>query len=258
MRCLHEADLHMFNCFITLTYADAYLPENGSLRKEDFQNFMKNVRREFPKDVIRYFHCGEYGEDKGRPHYHALMFGLDFFDKYEIEKSKSGSRQWMSPTLDRLWKKGRSVIGEVNFESAAYVARYVMKKVLGTSVDALELYMEKYGMVKKPEYTTMSRRPGIGGNWIKKWYKDTYPDDTVIIRGKEVKPPRFYDEYLKEVDPGMFEEVVHERKLSVNYKFSAARRLFGAPNAAIDDERLPVKDIVKQSRLRSYVRDFEL
>ena len=81
IRCVHEASLHERNCFITLTYRDECLPTNGSLDLDAFQKFMKRLRRRFGEGV-RFFHCGEYGENFGRPHYHAILFNLDFSDKY--------------------------------------------------------------------------------------------------------------------------------------------------------------------------------
>ena len=87
MRCVHEASLYEQNCFITLTYNEESLPKNRSLVKKHFQDFIRSLRDqlrylnelhdlkrgfcEYPqKDArIRYFHCGEYGEENGRPHY---------------------------------------------------------------------------------------------------------------------------------------------------------------------------------------------
>ena len=123
-RCIHEASLHEENCFITVTYDDAHLPPLGSLRLEDFQKFLKRYRKLVKKETgreFRIYYCGEYGDRLGRPHYHACIFGHDFLDK----------KHWRSPTLEKLWSLGNSEIGSVTFESAAYVARYIMKKQNG-------------------------------------------------------------------------------------------------------------------------------
>lgn len=185
VRCIHEASLYSENCFLTLTLSDAFLPAGGSLDKSLFQKFMKRLRKQFSGRRIRFFHCGEYGEQYGRPHYHACLFGFDFPDKVPWMERK-GFQVWRSPILEQLWPFGRCEIGSVTFESAAYVARYIMKKVTGPSAKAY------YGELA-PEYVTMSRRPGIGQPWLDKYMSEVYPADSVVIRGKLMKPPRFYD-----------------------------------------------------------------
>ncbi|MEY3590878.1 MAG: hypothetical protein RLZZ466_1399, partial [Bacteroidota bacterium] len=131
MRCMHEAQLHENNCFITLTYDNTHLPSDGSLHYKDFQLFIKRLRKKFGIYRIRYYMAGEYGENFGRPHFHACIFGHDFHDKKLWRRSTSGSMLYRSQDLELLWPLGYSSIGDVNFESAAYVARYIMKKVTG-------------------------------------------------------------------------------------------------------------------------------
>lgn len=186
---MHEASLYSSNCFITLTFSDAHLPALGSLDKhgpKSFQLFMKRLRKRFPHEKIRYFHCGEYGLLYGRPHYHACLFGFDFIDKVPWTIRK-GFPVWRSPTLEKLWTFGNSEIGSVTFESAAYVARYILEKVRGPGAEA-------HYAGREPEYVTMSRRPGIGAPWFEKYGKEVYPEDGVVVDGRLMKPPRFYDE----------------------------------------------------------------
>lgn len=164
VRCTHEASLSESNCFVTLTYDDEHLPWASSLYGRDVQLFLKRLRKEFSDETIRYFLCGEYGERFGRPHYHLLLFGFDFSDKV-ILGSRRGQSIWRSPCLERLWPYGRSEIGSVTFESAAYVARYVMKKqVKRDAVDEL----------REPEFIRMSLKPGVGVPWIEKFFKEVY------------------------------------------------------------------------------------
>ena len=162
VRCVHEASLHADNCFITLTFDDSHLSHTGTLITSDFQKFMKRLRKEFSGRRIRYFHCGEYGEKLGRPHHHACLFGFDFSDKV-LWSVRSNVKLYRSPTLDRIWGQGYCTIGDVNFESAAYVARYVTKKITGeVAVDHYKVGVDvSTGEVisKKPEFVTMSRRP---------------------------------------------------------------------------------------------------
>jgi len=229
---MHEAQMHEASCLLSLTYADEHLPpESLSIRKDrkgggyklvrydgptlhrpDFQNFMKRLRKRFvwqfpdhrPAQLgcvkgIRYFHCGEYGETFGRPHYHALLFGFDFPDKHFL-----GMRDeypvFRSAILEELWPYGRSEIGTVTFASAAYVARYISKK------QAFRL-----GNVA-PEYATMSLKPGIGANWFSTFGMEVYPSDRVAIRGQEMKPPRYYDK-LYEGKDGFLMEAMRAKRL---------------------------------------------
>lgn len=130
IRCMHEAQMHKQNCFITLTYDDKHLPEDHGLHYKHFQDFMKRLRKKYGAG-IRFYMCGEYGEQLGRPHFHACIFGMDFADKKLWKTTGSKSKLYRSAELEKLWTFGFSSVGDVNFESAAYVARYIMKKVTG-------------------------------------------------------------------------------------------------------------------------------
>lgn len=227
VRCLHEASLYERNCFITLTYADVHLPSDGSLDKSAFQKFMKRLRKRFPAERIRYYHCGEYGELYGRPHYHACLFNFDFPDK-ALWTMRKGLPAWRSAVLEELWPFGNSEIGSVTFESAAYVARYIMKKVLGDSADAhyRRLCLETGELMPvEPEYTTMSRRPGIGQPWLEKYMADVYPADSVLVRGKLCKPPRYYDGKYEVVDAAGARRVALKRERRRNPEEETWERL---------------------------------
>lgn len=220
MRCMHEASLYDENCFLTLTYDDAHLPENGSLAKVDFQRFMKRLRWRYRGRSIRFYHCGEYGDESGRPHYHALLFGFDFDDKVRWSV-RNGNEVWRSDALEELWPYGHSEIGTVTFESAAYVARYVMKKFVSSDEEAVKAY---YGC-REPEYATMSRRPGIGREWFELYGDEVYAHDSVIVNGREVKPPKFYDALFEAVSPGRLAEVKAKRRRGVVESEQASSRL---------------------------------
>lgn len=186
VRCVHEASLYDENCFLTLTYDEHNLPSNGSLKVEDFQKFMKRLRRKYPDQKIRYYHCGEYGEKYHRPHYHACLFNFNFSDRKPWKNTSSGIL-YTSETLSSLWPFGYGIIGNVTFDSAAYVARYIMKKITGD--DAAQHYNGR-----KPEYTTMSN--SIGAGWYEQFKSDVFPHDKIIINGKEVNVPKFYRQKL--------------------------------------------------------------
>ncbi|AXH77980.1 MAG: replication initiator protein [Microviridae sp.] len=228
-RCVNEAALHADNCFLTLTYDERNLPPGGTLEKADFQKFIKRLRKRIAPQRISFFHCGEYGEKLGRPHYHAIIFGYDYPDKREGRKSKSGEQTYTSALLERDWPFGDCNIGSVTYESACYIARYTTKKVFGDDADG-------HYDGKLPEYITMSRNPAIGRKWIEEFLIDTYKDDTIIVSGRPVKPPRYYDKRLKKLDPLLLDDVQQKR---AQYAISPSVRADNTP------ARLAVKNEVK-------------
>lgn len=248
VRCTHESQLHASNSFITLTYDAGNLPPYGSLVVSDFQKFMKKLRKALGKNGkrIRFFHCGEYGELEGRPHYHAIIFGYDFPDKYKWRTTDRGDTLYRSPLLESLWTAGSSEIGEVSFESAAYVARYSLKKVTGPMADEhySRVNLDTGEIVKiQPEYVTMSRRPGIGAGWFDKYRTDVYPRDQLTLRGKQMRPPRFYDNRFEILSPERMD------------KIRAARAREG--KKCVDNntpERLAVREEVQEYRLKQLKR----
>jgi hypothetical protein len=225
-----ESSLYEKNCFITLTYDDDHLPEGGTLVKKDFQDFMKRLRKANPGSKIRYYHCGEYGDQHKRPHYHAILFNYDFNDKKPL-KQINENIIYTSQKLQNLWKHGHSSIGDVTFESAAYVARYCTKKINGPSAFYHYCHFDEHGEILKdllPEYSTMSRRPGIGKPWLEKYATDVYPDDFVIMRGKKLKPPKYYDNLFSKHDPFMIDDMKEKREKNgkINQEHSTPPRLY--------------------------------
>ena len=208
--------MHEENCFLTLTYNDQNLPKDKSLHKSEIQLFIKRLRKHYYPKRIRYYACGEYGNDFARPHYHACIFGHDFEDKEIHKRGHYGTKTtantrrgefdiYRSKTLEKLWPKGFSTIGEVTFDSAAYVARYITKKINGKNSD-------DHYQGKTPEFALMSRRPGIGNEWLDKYLTDVYPKDYVTMRGKKLRPVRYYDNQLMTKNFSMYEKVKDKRK----------------------------------------------
>jgi len=204
LRCTHEAELHEDNSFVTLTYDDEHLPLNNgipTLRKQDFVLFMKRLRKK-RDHRISFFQCGEYGE-LGRPHHHALLFNCGFADRYLWRRSGSHPL-YRSEELETLWKGGQCEIGEIGFDSAAYVAGYTMK------------LKQNLKPGQEREYLTMSRRPAIGKQWIEKNMKDVYPRDEVITRpGNKNKPPRYYDQQLEKLNPQLLKTIQANRQANL-------------------------------------------
>jgi len=194
VRIHHESLTHEVNSFITLTYAPEHLPENGSLRKSDVQTFMKLLRKMKPfKDIkIRYFAAGEYGTENERPHYHIVLFGLDFPDKTYWRKSKKGYKIYRSELLERAWNKGHSEIGTVTINSSKYTANYVTQKVNGQQ-------KEKHYAGRQPEYSAMSRNPPIGFNYYLEHRDEITKSGTVAYLDKQIPVPRTYQRTLEKL-----------------------------------------------------------
>lgn len=235
VRCMHESQMHKENCFVTLTYDDEHLPPLASLRYRDFQLFLKRARKRLGK--FRYFAGGEYGEQTNRPHYHACLFGIDFPDRLYFKTTGSGEKIYTSELLSLLWPHGHSSIGTLTFESAAYVARYCLKKVNG---DGAEFHYNG----REPEMGHMSLKPGIGETWFRKYHSDVYPSDQVISRGYPAKPPRYYDKKLKKISQEMLDEVQYMR-----YSSSRGR------SHDETDERLHDREVVTLAKLSHLRRE---
>lgn len=223
IRMMLEASQHENNCFITLTYDNDHLPADGNLHLEDFQDFMKRLRAKIARDskkkgeeppTVKFYHCGEYGEFYQRPHFHACVFNYDFADKYHY-KTVREEKYYRSAELEKLWTAGMSMLGDVTFQSAGYVARYITKKITGKGAKDHYEFEDPDGnkVVIVPEYATMSRNGGIGLSWYKKFKKDLYPDDFIVIKGKKHKIPKFFDTKYEAEHPEEMKKIKIKREI---------------------------------------------
>ena len=226
LRCSHEMQLHSENTFITLTYDDEHLPNDYSLQKHHLQKFFKRLRRAIEPKKISYFACGEYGETTWRPHYHAIVFGYGFPDRIPATFVQSENPYFLSAQLAGLWPDGNHAITDANFQTAAYVARYVLKKITGDMAEdhytrtimdwnehTGEIYYYKENCELTPEFATMSRNPAIGLNWFKKYKTDVYPSDFLIVDGYKVPVPEYYDKLFEDEQAYEYEMVKFRRRL---------------------------------------------
>lgn len=264
---MHEG--HGGSCFITLTYRDPkdctdqqledqlHVPADWSLHRSHYQNFLKRLRSRLEGVRLRYYLAGEYGRNcrhgvnveaeqcpylckLGRPHFHVLLFGW-MPDDLEIYNVNLNEPRFTSPFVEEVWSYGFVDVGDVNFASAAYVARYVLKKQTGAMAD------ERYTQVDPdtgevlffaPEFAAMSRgrpcrkhvdiesrRPkidircddcegGIGWSYYRQYKGDMFPSDEVAIPGGGIikKVPRYYEELFKEEDPLTLLEIKERRR----------------------------------------------
>ena len=241
VRCVHEAKMHPVNSFVTLTYDSGNLPTHGSLHYPDFQLFMKRLRKKV--GPVRFFMCGEYGEALSRPHYHALLFGVSFGDAVVHNSVYSKSPIYRSETLSRLWPHGHSSIGEVNSKTAAYCAGYVMKKVTGDlAEDHYTRLIPSTGELVKvvPEFARMSLKPGLGASWFAKYGREVANFDNVVIDGKEMPAPRYYDSLMDRLFPAESDDNKQARIL----------KAINAPEGPSLDSRRECAE----ARVRTYAR----
>jgi hypothetical protein len=210
LRITHESQMHDENCFITLTFNDKHLPKDYSLDKSHMQKFFKRLRKHLEKTdtKIKYFYCGEYGDDSWRPHYHAIIHGYDFPDKIDVSESVD-QPYYLSETLKKLWPFGNHILANCTFETASYVARYTTKKITGEKaeehyrrevIDWNEYTGEIYNWFTvdlEPEFACMSRNPAIGKEWFNQYKTDCFPTDYLVHKNSKLPVPRYYDKLME-------------------------------------------------------------
>lgn len=233
VRCTHEASLYSDNAFVTLTYDNEFLPPMGSLVKSDLQKFIKRLREKESRSddgrAIRYFACGEYGDKSNRPHYHCLLF--NYWPVDAEKRVASGYPAWTSRELTKLWPHGHHLVNAVNWNTVGYVTQYSVKKVRGKNAENDASYLvvdtgsgEIVGE-KEKEFALMSRRPGIGAPWLEKFGAETYRDDSVVMNGVEMLPPKFYDCKYEVVDGERVRKLKRDRVGKVCYEDQRSLRL---------------------------------
>lgn len=193
---------------------------------------------------VGYYMCGEYGERTGRPHFHALLFGIDFSDKRLLKITK-GHRLYESETLTKLWGMGHASVGDASFESARYISEYILKKWTGDKKNTYQVTDPVTGEVVEiqKEYNAMSKRPGVGSGYLRK-YGDYLAHGWVIHQNVKLPPPRYYDKWFATHDPKQWEEVQHQR-----YLLQLQQIQHHTP------ERLAVAEAVDRAKTRTYKRD---
>lgn len=196
-RAMHEAREHEHSIFATLTYAPKHLPKGGTLLPRDLTLFLKRLRQAMARTRchppalnhgrLRYLASGEYGDIGGRPHYHAILFGVSLSDAIICGHGKNGDPLYASPTLDKLWRYGSVTFGELTMASAAYTASYTIKSI-GTQCDP-------DGVVRDP-FIRMSLKPGLGEKYALRYSSDLR-SGCLIVDGHPTRIPRYYKKVLE-------------------------------------------------------------
>lgn len=245
------------NYFVTLTYDDAHLPRRTAIKAdtgeiktvstlvpEDLQKFLKKLRsrwkRHYEVENIRFFGGGEYGEETARAHYHLAIFNLPIFDLKAYKQNPNGDMMYTSAELETVWGNGYVVIGELNWSSAAYIARYMTKKVKGP--EGQRVYKDS-GI--EPPYVRMSRRPGIGQEYYEKHKEHIYEADSLWVpckgKSKQIKPPKYFDRLYERENQARIEEL------------KASRRRIGLQTEAVKKAQTTLS-IEEQGKAREYAQ----
>lgn len=156
-RLIVEGKQYKDNAFVTLTYDPEHCPD--SLIPTDLQSFMRRLRDRFAYHTdgrkLRFFACGEYGDENERPHFHLILFNFPTCIYRRTRKGVSSCCVWCDMVRD-AWGKGFVFLGELEDDSAGYVCGYVTKKMTAKDDPRLK--------GRHPEFARMSLKPGIGAN----------------------------------------------------------------------------------------------
>lgn len=264
-RCVLESlDYPEDHCwFVTLTYDDNHLvtadrsivSDKGTLTlyPRDVQLFIKRLREHWSRvygvDRIRFFMCGEYGSTTARPHYHLLLYNLPIQDLKYYTANLLGDLLYNSDELSSLWGLGFVVIGKFEWKTAAYTARYVLKKFKGQNKEETREHYEKVGLY--PEYTRMSRKPGIGRDYLDRHAAEIYKNDEIILAGGRVsKPPKYFDKIMKDNDEVLMTLIKDARKKVAALKNA---EVFNHTNLD-EDAYFKISEISKEKSIKSLTR----
>lgn len=276
-RSLMELESHDSAYFVTLTYDDVHVPvsyfpdpETGeafpslTLRRDDVKNFIKRLRKRCGQK-IRVFGCGEYGDTTLRPHYHLICFGLKLDDLVVTGKSPIGIPYYTSQLIQDTWsiwhqpEKGQIrgwfepigfvSVGEVTWESCAYVARYVNKKV---DHDMAAFY-ETYNV--EPEFRISPRRSGLGREYYETHKEQmreySYFNISTEDGGRKIMPPKYFMDLFEKDYPEDHAKLKEKRK-----HIAAERDRIKASQTDLSDvERLCVAEETKLAQISALKRD---
>lgn len=262
-RCMAEATLHQDSYFVTLTYDNDHLPykidqETGeilnkglaTLNKRHVQLFMKRLRKNYQYDnKIRFFLAGEYGAQSLRPHYHLILFGLQLDDLKFYKKTPLGFNLYNSEFLDEVWQfQGHVVIADVTWETCAYTARYIMKKQTGKGSDIYE----RNNII--PEFTLMSRKPGIARDFYEKHKLDFLQHGETNIStlkgGRKIPKLKYFDKFLDLEYP--IENRVNKDIIKKKMEVIKAKKLENTDKSYL--EMLETEENNKQKRIEKLQR----
>lgn len=264
-RAIHEyfSNRDQRSSFITLTFNEDMLRKRDvsnykSVYRSELSGFIKRLR-ERVKDkydlTFRVFGTGEYGELKSRPHYHLILYGFDFPDKYEYSfryHNKERISYFRSPFLEDIWKPaydnpgfGFSIIGQVTQSSCQYVSGYMSDKL----DEFGRRDYEQLG-IERPFFYTPSK-VGLGHDYFLKYYKDIYNTGYCHWHnGVKAPIPGYYHSLLKKYDDDMF----------YNYKLDRLKKMIDnlfIENLELSEQRLQVRKEALKMKYDKSIRSYE-
>lgn len=247
LRLLCEASTaNIENCyFLTLTYNDDNIPLGKpcsnlanklipTVRKADISKFMDKIRDSqrylYNNTGVRFYGSTEYGEQTCRPHCHIILINciLPPGSLKHLFNNVFGQPLYEGLYFEKYWPYGYVNVGAFSFDSACYVARYVMKKHKGQDSS----FYEERGI--ESEQSVMSRVPGIASDFFDMNYQDIYIkrdfpgqtlsqgahlidsiyfDSSLFLdgKGKRFTPPDYFDNKLKVISPDDYEIIKSNR-----------------------------------------------
>lgn len=263
-RAIHEYFAHRDrpSSFLTLTFNEDMLhkrdvPNYKSVYRSEFSGFVKRLRERIKSiygKEIRVFGSGEYGELHCRPHYHAIIYGFDFPDKYQVRTrvGKDLIRYYRSPFLESVWKPpgynpsyGFSIIGEVTQNSCQYVTGYVSDKL-----DEFGERDYKQLGIDKPFFYTPSKT-GLGYDYFQRYYKEIYSNGYCHWHNKVKAPiPPYYTALLKDKDPELYNSYKLDKlKLMIDNLF--------IENLDMSEQRLLAREGALKEKYSKVIRSYE-
>lgn len=274
-RCMMELKTSQNALFLTLTYDDSHLefspyvdPELGTIETrpvlvpKHLEKYLKRIRRAADRRgaplPIRFFACGEYGEETRRPHYHAILYNVPDSLVGKTHKwvdSTPEAPLWTSETLSYFWPYGYTVFGDVNWQTCAYVARYIVDKQLGISrKEQIKAQKQFTDVPWQDEFVRMSRRPGIGRAYYDEHKDVIYETDELFVNIKgqtqPVRPAKYYDR-LYDVDHHL---ALRRHKLARSQQAQKAMEATLTTTSLTEVEYLEQKDASKIEQSRRLIR----
>ena len=230
-RIMAEYEERNIACFVTLTFDSRFRPR---LDKCILRNFVKAVRNKFGNG-IKFFGCGELGEHTQRPHYHIILFGVDFKEDRKLFGKNGLYLTYTSPTLRKIWPYGNHLIGELDLASAGYVAKYCDKKKIENK--------------DRGEFLIMSR--GLGKSYFEKHKDDLMSSDFIYFKGSKFKIPRYFlklSEKLDFIDQlDFFDYKERKRKVAQSFRFGSNKSVhFEEEGMILDQNYLLAKRKAKE------------
>ncbi len=186
-RLMCECSQWSSSVFLTLTYDEEHVtfvddvcyPFYATLVPRDLQLFIKRLRKALDGRTIKYYACGEYGSNTLRPHYHAILFGVDYSD---------------FPVIEKCWKMGFVKLDEVNVATCNYVSGYVQKKLYGR---------DSYPSWICPPFSRMSKH--LGFDYFAKHHEEIFSHG-LHFQGHQIPVPRYFYRLCLEGKIGNYEE----------------------------------------------------